>query len=91
MARTKTSKSTKKNRTSEGSKTSAPGLFEDSVGARDGGASDGGSSDGGSGDGGSGDGVSGNGEEAVALHEAAQARYLNYSLSVITSRALPDV
>jgi len=31
------------------------------------------------------------GEEGVALHEAAQARYLNYSLSVITSRALPDV
>ena len=29
--------------------------------------------------------------EAVALHEAAQARYLNYALSVITSRALPDV
>ncbi len=27
----------------------------------------------------------------VALHEAAQSRYLNYSLSVITSRALPDV
>jgi DNA gyrase subunit A len=33
----------------------------------------------------------GGGEEAVALHEAAQARYLNYALSVITSRALPDV
>ena len=29
--------------------------------------------------------------EAVALHEAAQSRYLNYALSVITSRALPDV
>ncbi len=27
----------------------------------------------------------------VALHEAAQTRYLNYSLSVLTSRALPDV
>ena len=27
----------------------------------------------------------------VALHEEAQARYLNYALSVITSRALPDV
>jgi DNA gyrase subunit A len=27
----------------------------------------------------------------VALHEAAQSRYLNYALSVITSRALPDV
>ena len=35
---------------------------------------------------------SGGGEpDAVALHEAAQARYLNYALSVITSRALPDV
>ena len=31
------------------------------------------------------------GTEAVALHEAAQSRYLNYALSVITSRALPDV
>ena len=27
----------------------------------------------------------------MALHEAAQSRYLNYALSVITSRALPDV
>ena len=27
----------------------------------------------------------------MPLHEAAQARYLNYALSVITSRALPDV
>ncbi len=33
----------------------------------------------------------GPGETAVALHEAAQTRYLNYALSVITSRALPDV
>ena len=33
----------------------------------------------------------GGGTEGVALHEAAQARYLNYALSVITSRALPDV
>ena len=31
------------------------------------------------------------GETVVALHEAAQSRYLNYALSVITSRALPDV
>src|SRR5688500_12766998 len=31
------------------------------------------------------------GATAVALHEAAQSRYLNYALSVITSRALPDV
>ncbi len=33
----------------------------------------------------------GDGEDRIALHEAAQARYLNYALSVITSRALPDV
>ena len=33
----------------------------------------------------------GGGEEVVGLHEAARARYLNYALSVITSRALPDV
>ena len=39
---------------------------------------------------GSGSGGDGNGGR-VALHEAAQARYLNYALSVITSRALPDV
>jgi DNA gyrase subunit A len=38
--------------------------------------------------------ASGNGAgstSAVALHEAAQSRYLNYALSVITARALPDV
>src|SRR5258706_1729308 len=29
--------------------------------------------------------------EGVALHEAAQPRYLSYALSVITSGALPDV
>ena len=34
--------------------------------------------------------MSGDGS-VVALHEAAQARYLNYALSVITARALPDV
>ncbi|MCC6579378.1 MAG: DNA topoisomerase IV subunit A [Phycisphaeraceae bacterium] len=28
---------------------------------------------------------------SIPLHEAAQTRYLNYALSVITSRALPDV
>ena len=38
-----------------------------------------------------GSGGTGGGEERVALHEAAQTRYLNYALSVITSRALPDV
>ena len=31
------------------------------------------------------------GSGAVPLHEAAQEKYLNYALSVITSRALPDV
>jgi len=31
------------------------------------------------------------GTSVVPLHEAAQSRYLNYALSVITSRALPDV
>jgi DNA gyrase subunit A len=38
-----------------------------------------------------GDGPAGGAPEIVALHEAAQTRYLNYALSVITSRALPDV
>ncbi|MGH9331023.1 MAG: DNA gyrase subunit A, partial [Vicinamibacterales bacterium] len=33
----------------------------------------------------------GGGDDVVPLHEAAQSRYLNYALSVITSRALPDV
>src|SRR5512134_3890036 len=41
--------------------------------------------------GGSGVGPGGDGNGAVALHDAAQSRYLNYALSVITSRALPDV
>ncbi|HEY7498296.1 MAG TPA: DNA topoisomerase IV subunit A [Vicinamibacterales bacterium] len=36
-------------------------------------------------------GAGGGEPEAVPLHEAAQTRYLNYALSVITSRALPDV
>ncbi len=31
------------------------------------------------------------GEDRGNLHEIAQTRYLNYALSVITSRALPDV
>jgi DNA gyrase subunit A len=30
-------------------------------------------------------------EEVAPLHDLAQTRYLNYALSVITSRALPDV
>lgn len=41
--------------------------------------------------GGSGEGEGESGDTVVALHEAAQKRYLNYALSVITSRALPDV
>src|SRR4051812_14973322 len=41
--------------------------------------------------GGNGAGGNGTGDTAVALHEAAQSRYLNYALSVITARALPDV
>src|SRR5689334_12099931 len=36
-------------------------------------------------------GAGGGGEEQSPLHEIAQSRYLNYALSVITSRALPDV
>ena len=35
--------------------------------------------------------IGGDGTSSVSLHEAAQSRYLNYALSVITSRALPDV
>jgi DNA gyrase subunit A len=31
------------------------------------------------------------GDEQIELHSAAEERYLNYALSVITSRALPDV
>jgi DNA gyrase subunit A len=46
----------------------------------------------GGGGGGSGGGTGGGGTtDNVSLHEAAQSRYLNYALSVITSRALPDV
>ena len=37
------------------------------------------------------DGRPGAAVESVPLHEAAQSRYLNYALSVITARALPDV
>jgi DNA gyrase subunit A len=36
-------------------------------------------------------GGSGGTVDNVSLHEAAQSRYLNYALSVITARALPDV
>ncbi len=37
------------------------------------------------------DAPSGDATSRVPLHEAASVRYLNYALSVITSRALPDV
>jgi DNA gyrase subunit A len=37
------------------------------------------------------DGDSGRRVEVTPLHKATRARYLNYALSVITSRALPDV
>ena len=46
---------------------------------------------GGSGGGLGGAGILPGGEGGGALHELAQSRYLNYALSVITSRALPDV
>ncbi len=45
----------------------------------------------GGGPGGSGSGSAGDGSGVVSLADAAQSRYLNYALSVITSRALPDV
>ncbi|MDB5295786.1 MAG: gyrA 2, partial [Phycisphaerales bacterium] len=45
----------------------------------------------GGGGGGSGSSVPPGGEDRAFLHDIAQARYLNYALSVITSRALPDV
>lgn len=80
MTRTRTSKGTKKpagGRKKKAEK-SAPMLFEEL-------------GDGGGGDDGGAGGSGAAGEESVPLHEAAQARYLNYSLSVITSRALPDV
>ena len=41
--------------------------------------------------GGGGDPLFPGGDDSVRLHEAAQAKYLNYALSVITARALPDV
>ena len=60
-------------------------LFDDEPEGEAAVAPPGGGSSAGSASGGSGDPTS------VALHEAAQTRYLNYALSVITSRALPDV
>lgn len=63
------------------------GHIELSIGDNAGGAG----GDGSDGRGGAGGTVPPGGEDAAALHEIAQTRYLNYSLSVITSRALPDV
>jgi DNA gyrase subunit A len=63
---------------------SEPSLFDLPDDAPD----DGGTPPGGPGGGGS---TPFDGSSAVSLHEAAQSRYLNYALSVITSRALPDV
>ncbi len=55
----------------------------------------GGGSGGGGGGGGrgrsGGSGGSGGSARSVSLHDEARRRYLNYALSVITSRALPDV
>src|SRR5262245_3851361 len=52
-----------------------------------GGGKGGGSGEGGGGTGGGGEG----GERPAVLSEEARRRYINYALSVITSRALPDV
>src|SRR5947209_6211151 len=54
-------------------------------------AGEGGGGNGSAGRGGSGSPTPPGGEDRANLHEIAQARYLNYALSVITSRALPDV
>ena len=35
--------------------------------------------------------IDADGERYIPLHETARTKYLNYALSVITSRALPDV
>jgi DNA gyrase subunit A len=73
---------TKKTVSKKASSTGASGqqqLSFDDIGGSGGGAGQGGPVGGGA------DG------SVVELHEAAQTRYLNYALSVITSRALPDV
>ena len=63
-------------------------------GAGDQGAGGGFSAGGGGSGGGSGGGailIEPGGEAPISLRDAAESRYLNYALSVITSRALPDV
>ena len=52
---------------------------------------DGAGDGGGAGSGGNGADDAGGPPDFVSLHEATRTRYLNYALSVITSRALPDV
>jgi DNA gyrase subunit A len=64
------------------------GLFDEVAGLP---ASRNGASGNGAAGGGSGSAGGSGGEEQAPLHEIAQSRYLNYALSVITSRALPDV
>ena len=76
LARTKTTRKAPARKPRRKQSKTTPDLFEDGGGGAGGDGADGGSA---------------GGEEGVPLHEAAQARYLNYSLSVITSRALPDV
>ena len=61
----------------------------DGAGADGGNGSSGGG--GRSGGGGFGSNTPPGGEDRASLHDIAQTRYLNYALSVITSRALPDV
>ena len=94
-ARTKKSSRTKK--LAPGTKNSASGKRSSKNGKSSNGKSSNGKSNGRS-RGGGGDSDTplfddqlGKGEFAVPLRIAAQTRYLNYSLSVITSRALPDV
>src|SRR4051794_40925082 len=71
----------------------AGGLFDGAGknGSGANGSANGNGSGNGNGRSGAGAGGGGGSEEQAPLHEIAQARYLNYALSVITSRALPDV
>jgi DNA gyrase subunit A len=69
----------------------ATGATATSLAIRGGGNGSAGGGGGGINGGGSGSPVPPGGEDRAALHDIAQARYLNYALSVITSRALPDV
>ena len=94
MAKRRTKGTTRK-RTSGNAKGSAGKSSKGAKGPRSGAKKGGANGSGGGGNGGGG--VQGTlfddseGLERIPLREAAQARYLNYSMSVITSRALPDV